>query len=97
MKYNLSGTIKELDGSPALQEKKTITINELCIQSLCAVDGQTSGEEKMKNAVLAETLYKSKGVVDISLEDAKRIKDATGKYLSPLAIMQIWRILDKSE
>lgn len=97
MKYNLSGLVLEINGKPALQDGKTVSLNELCIQALCALDHEISGDEKMKRAVLAETLYKSRGVVDIPLEDAKRIKDTTGKFLSGIAIMQIWRILDKSE
>ena len=95
MKYKLDVPLKELDGSDVVgQNKQVVTVSQQCILALC-VQEEIDGIEKMKRGLLAEKIFKANGEVELTIEEIALLKHLSGKYLSTLGVMQIWRLLEK--
>ena len=95
MKYKLNVPLQELDGSAVVdQNKKTITVAHQCVLALC-VNEEIDGMEKMRRGELAEKIFKAKDEEDLPIEEIALVKQLVGKYLSTVAVMQIWRLLEK--
>ena len=95
MKYKLNVPLKELDGSDVVgQNKQVVTVSQQCILALC-VQEEIDGIEKMKRGLLAEKIFKANGEVELTIEEIALLKQLSGKYLSTLGVMQIWRLLEK--
>ena len=95
MKYKLDVPLKELDGSDVVgQNKQVVTVSQQCILALC-VQEEIDGIEKMKRGLLAEKIFKANGEVELTIEEIALLKQLSGKYLSTLGVMQIWRLLEK--
>lgn len=95
MKYKLNVPLKELDGSDVVgQNKQVVTVAHQCVLALC-VQEEIDGMEKMRRGELAEKIFKAKDEVEFTIEDVALVKQLVGKYLSTVAVMQIWRLLEK--
>ena len=95
MRYKLDVPLKELDGSDVVgQNKQVVTVSQQCILALC-VQEEIDGIEKMKRGLLAEKIFKANGEVELTIEEIALLKQLSGKYLSTLGVMQIWRLLEK--
>lgn len=95
MKYRLNVPLKELDGNDVIgSNKQVVTVSQQCILALC-VQEEIDGVEKMKRGELAEKIFKAKDDVEFTIEEVALVKQLVGKYLSTVAVMQIWRLLEK--
>ena len=95
MKYRLNVPLKELDGSDVVgSNKQVVTVSQQCILALC-VQEEIDGFEKMKRGELAEKIFKAKDEVELTIDEIALVKQLSGKYLSTLGVMQIWRLLEK--
>ena len=95
MKYKLNIPLRELDGNVVVDpNKKIITVASQCVLALC-VNEEIDGMEKMKRGELAEKIFKAKDELDLTIEEVALVKQLVGKYLSTVAVMQIWRLLEK--
>ena len=95
MKYKLNNPLKELNGSDVVDpNKQVITVAHQCVLALC-VQEEIDGMEKMRRGELAEKIFRAKDEVELTIEEVALVKQLVGKYLSTLAVMQIWRLLEK--
>lgn len=105
MKYNVGEVVKGFDGKPFTEQESAkdkvpvevwLTIAKLIVNALLAfIDGKhLSGEDKFKRYKLAEKIY-GKDEVEISLEEANLIKQASGEALTPMFSGKVWDFLEK--
>ena len=96
MLKNIDTKILNLDGTPALNGQKEASMKDLIID--CLMDGSlldqgASGEDKLKNYLLA-VRCKDGGEVDLSIEDLALLKKLVGKKYAPLAVGQFYQFCD---
>lgn len=101
MRINFSAPIANLDGSPVMEGDRPMTLGNLAINALVATlqgpDGQPEhldGIGKVRNALLAETIFKASEPLDLKAEDIALLKERIGRAYSPLAVMRAWALLD---
>lgn len=76
---------------------KDIAINALVLS--LKDDDKISGDKKFKLGMLAQKIAESDGPLEISIEDAARLKERIGQAYGPYVVYQAWKILegDKNE
>lgn len=90
------GNVETLKG-PVDKEgiKKDLTLGLVCTNSLLVFDERMTGQDKYERYKLARKLEKAKdGQVDLKAEEIASIKDAIGKYQTPLVVGQAWDLLE---
>jgi len=100
VKIDFSSQITALSGEAICIEEKPMTLGHMAIEALCAPlpNEQTSGEQKVRRAKLAERIFGSSAPIDVSVEDVALIKDRIGQgYPSALLVMRAWSLLDPGE
>lgn len=100
MKIDMKVKLKTLKGDDILDEKNNpVTIGDIISQALLASfpDDNEKGEEKYKKFKLAVKVNSSDLPIDITLEEAVKIKEIVGKGFSPLIVGQVWEILEKTK
>ena len=53
-----------------------------------------SGDDKYLRGILLDKIMKAGATIDLTLEEAKLLKDLVGNYYGPLVVFQLWNILD---
>ena len=104
MELNLNQALRSLNGSDILspleegeEERKPFLMRTVCINALLEPhpeDKNLTGEKKAKRYHLAMEIYKTKGKIDLSIDDIKLLKDLIGRMPSPLIVGQAFNILD---
>lgn len=98
MKIDLTHELRLLGGDVLKDQKnKTLTLRGILTNAL--LDPQQSkeidGEEKAERFNLALEISSSKKFYELSIDDAKTVKDLVGKIFAPLIVGQVWPILEK--
>ena len=96
MLIKLDHIFKLLNGQTIKDGVNDFTLKTACIGALTMTNPneRISGEEKVRRAVLAETIYKAKNEIELDLDEMKSLKDLIGQHGSPLVVKQAWDILD---
>jgi len=104
MELNLNQVLKTLNGSDIIsppergeKEGKPFLMRTVCINALLEPhqdDKNLTGEKKAERYHLAMEIYKTKGKIDLSIDDIKLLKDLIAKMPSPLIVGQAFDILD---
>lgn len=98
MKIDFMVGLKALNGEPIKDTKKEdVRLKDVCVSSL-----NNSGEdwtkikpdEKYRRGQLAEVIFKSTGVIDVSAEDVSLLKAQVGKVFGPHIVRIVWDLLD---
>lgn len=84
-----------------LEKGKPFTLRKACVNVLLGteLDGtgrakELKGEEKVRRYQIATRIYKSDGLVDLSVEDIGLLKKLIGRVYGPITVGQAWEILD---
>lgn len=95
MKLNLAATITDLDNQPLMDGGKPITMRKICVDALMTPqqDDNPSGEEKLARYVLAGKLHAG-GEVDVTPEDAAKLKTLIGKMYTALVVGRAYELLN---
>lgn len=93
MQVNWSAVLKTPKGDALKEGSDDLTLGALAYQLLLINDPQAnvSGADKLRNAKLARKVVKEE---EISIDEAKVIKDLVGKYGSPAAVLAVEELLD---
>ncbi len=105
MRYNLSTIIIDLKNEnienpyllPDDEERKIWDVKTACISAILmpTPGGKESGDDKFKAYQLAAKVTAcDASVVDLSVNEAKMLKDATGRCYGAIVVGFIWKILD---
>jgi hypothetical protein len=93
MQVNWSAVLTTPKGETLKEGSEELTLGALAYQLLLLNDPEAKafGADKLRNAKLARKVVKEK---EISLDEAKIIKDLVGKYGSPAAVLAVDELLD---
>ena len=99
MKIDFKQTMKTLDGEDLKAEDKRtiITLQSIATQALLNMsekdpDSQ-NGEQKAKRYELAMKIFND--TEELSIDEAKLLKDLIGRYFNPIVVGQAWKALEK--
>lgn len=100
MQINFNSPILDLDGKPLEVEGEPITLATLAIKALFETladergqPEQLSGEEKNKNAILAQAIHTT-GDLDLEVEQVAMLKARIGRLCGPLLVMRAYALLE---
>ena len=95
MRVDFSKVLTDLDGKELEEGKKKVTLKQVCVNALMAVDQKENidGTEKLKRYQLATKI--NKGTMDVSVEEVAKIKELVGKYFSTIIVGQVYELLEK--
>ena len=98
MKIDFKQTMKTLDGEDLKAEDKrtVITLQQVATQALLNMsekdpDAQ-NGEQKAKRYELAMKIFND--TEELSIDEAKLLKDLIGRYFNPIVVGQAWKMLE---
>jgi len=101
MKIDFQQTLMGLGDEPLMEGDKPATLGTVSIAALLnAIPGpngqpeELSGEAKVRQAVLAQNIFKATGPLDVSVDDVHLLKQRIGRMFTPLAVMRAWNLLD---
>jgi len=88
-----------LGNKPIVLENEEVTFASICIGAVLAKGEQETGTMKFSNYQLAEKLAAAKVDEDIELtiEEAKVIKDKVGTHYTAVLVGPIYKLLEKIE
>lgn len=94
MRIKLDEVLKDVDGKTPLkiQDGKTITLKDICIQAILTPDEKETPESKYKDYLIYVKLMSEED--DFTIEDIARLKEKIGKIYAPLILGQAWDILE---
>jgi hypothetical protein len=104
MKIDFSYTFTDiLTGEPIAESpgkdkpEITMTLAIIGVRALMQIDDprgeHTSGEQKVKDFQLAQRIVKG-GEIEITAEEATRLKHRIAKFFGPIIVGQAWPLLD---
>ncbi|MEI6221168.1 MAG: hypothetical protein WCP97_00490 [bacterium] len=94
MKINLSKKIKNIEtGNDTDFTVKTVIVQAL-LQTVSKGREPLAGDDKYKNAALAERVVSATNDDDFSIEDIVRMKETVGEFAAPLFLRQTWDTLE---
>lgn len=96
MKVNLSAILLSINGEQIKQAEVVQTVGTIAVEALQVFDTRDtalSGDEKFKRWKLACRIH-GQAEAEISIEEAKMIKDLVGKYYGPVIVGQVWEALE---
>lgn len=98
MKVNFNVALKDFGGTEVFENGVAIILKKLVVDALNITSEQDnpSGEEKMKRFLLAKKIYLSEDSVDITVEEATKIKELIGKHFAPIAVGNIFELLEQN-
>ena len=101
MLINVVDNEPDANGRQKITPKK-ITLRDAITSSLLSdgADGRPStiaGAEKARRYFLATKIHQAKEQVELSVDDAKLIKDEIGKVYPPLVVGQAYAVLDPED
>lgn len=102
MKYTLATQLRNLDGTPIktpAPESEVVTFKSIATRCLLAPSEKATGEDKyacFKLAVKIETASES-GDVDLTAEEAARIRKLVGENMPPIIVGRMYELLDQLE
>ncbi len=96
MQVNWSAVLTTPKGETLKEGSEELTLGALAYQLLLVSDPQAnlSGATKLAQAKLAKKVAEES---EITLDDAKMIKDLVGKYASPAAVLAVEEVFDPKE
>lgn len=102
MKIDFNSELTSLDGSALIDGGSPITLKKVAIEALLGVmdDGgrpeRMLAEQKVRYALLAQSIFSANEPLDLQVEDIAVIKDRIGRAYAPLIVMRAWALLDPS-
>jgi len=100
MKLNVSTVLTGFDGIP-LPNTKTdatttpLTVKDVVVNVVAMPSEHDTGMDKVRKFDLAMKLFKAVGEVELTVEEAKEVKDCVGKSAyGPLVVGQILHLID---
>ncbi len=96
MKINANYVLKNLNGSPILDEKEPVTLKQVVVTGLVEQSNEPT-EIKQKKFKLAQRIFLAEGIFEISLEEAKLLIECLPKHLSPIIVGQVAEVLEGNE
>lgn len=77
---------------------ENITLGSVCIEALLAnkPNENVSGPEKVSRFMLAASIRKAKGPIDLTVEDVAKIKELLGTFMTTLVCGAASLLLEKS-
>ncbi len=98
MKLNVTQEIIGLTGEPIKDSKtqKPVLFRTLIANVLMEPVTGTGGEEKIKNFDLAKRIM-DEDEVELSVDEAKKVKDLIGQFQSAVVVKRIWDALENSD
>ena len=98
MLINFTARLVNINGEVIKHGDNAQSVGSIAIEALTLNDPQDkiSGEEKMKRWKLACKIHGS-DQGDITIDEAKIIKDLVGKYYGPIVVGQVWEALESAK
>ena len=96
MIVNLSAILLDITGKQIKQAEVAQTVGSIAVEALQIFDTRDTaitGDEKVKRWKLACRIH-GQDQAEISIEEAKLIKDLVGKYYGPVIVGQVWESLE---
>jgi hypothetical protein len=96
MKINFSHTFTDIiDGKPIEDQGVVMTLGLIGTRALMQIDpkAEEPGEQKVKDFQLASRIVKG-GDIEITAEEATRLKQRIAKFFGPIIVGQAWPLLD---
>lgn len=102
MKIDFSAKITAFDGTDILEDDKPVTLAIVAVNALVTPlpdqrgqPEQIDGMTKVRNASLAERIFKDGKKADLTVEEVALIKERVGRAYGPLAVMRAWSLLEQ--
>ena len=96
MKISFSTTFTDLiDGKPIEDQGVVMTLGIIGTRALMQMDpkAEEPGEQKVKDFQLAQKIVKG-GEIEITADEATRLKHRIAKFFGPIIVGQAWPLLD---
>lgn len=95
MLINVSGPVTKINGDiiPADKEGTPLTVRNVIVNALVALQEGDKAEEKLDKFFLARKIQQANSEVDLTAEDIVLIKKTVGPLYSPEAVGAVWEIL----
>lgn len=101
MKRNLNQPINDMNGIPITEPHaegaRTVTVKKIAVDALLANyedERNLSGEDKVKRFRLAQKIHVAEDEIEITAEEISLIKRLVGKGYAPLAVGQVFDLLE---
>ena len=94
MKRNWDTRLTDLDGNELQGEKGPITAGGIAITALLAPEQNQDGAEKFKRYQIAQKIH---GGAELGVDELALLKQCVGKQCVPLAVGQIWELIDHDD
>ena len=88
--------IANMDNEPLTSAGRPLTLFGAMVDALLApsCDKGASGTDKMRRFLLAERIHKAAGLVDLTVDEAKEIKNCVGIVFAAVVVGPVYRALD---
>lgn len=93
MKIDFSRKIPNLDGTTPPENPQLCEISVQSLVTLSDADRQTTGQQKLELAELAQKIHKA-AVVELPVEDVALIKKRIGQLHAPIIVKGAWDLLE---
>lgn len=100
MRIDFSKTLIGIEGDDLKWDDKVVlTLRKCAIEALQAtIPGeQVDGEERFRRGELAEKIYRGPDPVELSIDEAKKVKEFIGKVFSTKIVHPAYKLLENSD
>ncbi len=100
MKYAIDTVLRNLDGTPIktpAPESEVINFRSIATRCLLAPSEKATGEDKYANFKLAVKLETASKDVELTADEAARLKRLIGEHMPPLVVGRAYELLDQVE
>lgn len=94
MKINLNQAIKNFDGTPAMKGDKSFTFREVFVDAVLVEPKEGGNVEKMSRWTLAKKIRSAKEEVELTVEEAAKLKGLVTESFPILVAGQIADTID---
>lgn len=98
MRKDFSKVLTTIDGDPLHDKDKDLTAGAIALSALLGNyddEKALTGKEKADRYQLAMKINKNMKEVDLTIEQAKLVKDLVGKAFAPLVVGQFFELMEK--
>lgn len=97
MKIDINKNLTSIDDQPLLDNGKSVTLRDVCIQATLTPSQKDTQEEKWKKYEIYKKLKKCDGgIVELTVEEISIIKKASGEIHPPLLMGQLFDLLENN-
>ncbi len=94
MKKNFTHVVCTMDGEPIQDNGKPVTMGSLIVNALLAIE-DIPGAKKVARYTLAQKIHGNPSEAEVTSEDLADIKDLVGRLYGPLAVGQIFALIEE--